>query len=266
MMRRAARTVGHAAGILALGCVSACGDTTATPIVALDPGPGLSTDPPPPPTDDGQLATGPVFGLCDVCDDNDACGDGNDHCLRYRDDPERFCGRDCQEGRGCPAGYDCVGLANSSASQCVPEARTCEHRRALEAPPRLAELRVAALEQLNLERQRLALPLLAADDCLDEIAQTSSREHALNGQRGTKYARECAPELPNCACGWATEFQVTVAEYGLVWSRAMTLALDLGLATSGGAEPPLTTMSSTRVGIGVLLGGDESWISFALGD
>jgi len=160
-----------------------------------------------------------------------------------------------------------VGLANSSTSQCVPEIRGCEHRANVETPPRLAILRAAALEQLNSSRQQLGLAALLPDECLNEVAQTSSREYALNGQRGTKYARECAPDLLNCACGWTEEYQVTVVEYELGWTRALTLALEFAFApTVNGADPILTTMSSTRVGIGVLLGGDEAWISFALGD
>jgi hypothetical protein len=203
-------------------------------------------------------AVGPT-GLCGDCSSSDECGDANDACIRHED--ERFCGRDCDEQRGCPDGYACVELDNSQLWQCVPQ-NGCA------APasdvPNLASLRDYLLARINTERVALDRPPLQASSCLDELAQGSALSFARTDEPLGKYVKECDPIWPNCACGWNAEAEATIARYALDWTTAVDEALGTYRDTSNDRfTQAFLNYDGTAVGIGFWLSGDEAWIALS---
>jgi hypothetical protein len=201
---------------------------------------------------------GPV-GLCGPCRGSDECGDANDACIRYQD--HHFCGRDCDEQRGCPDGYTCVQLDSSQLLQCVPQNGCAEP--AL-APPPLEDVRQYLLAHLNAERLAHDRPALAPSDCLDELAQDSAVDFARTDEPLGKYVKECDPIWPSCACGWNAEAELAIAHYGLDW----TMAIDHAIAQAHDSQidrfsQAFLSGEVTDVGLGFWISGDEAWIALS---
>jgi len=198
-------------------------------------------------------------GLCGGCISSDECGDPNDACIRHLD--ERFCGRDCDEQRGCPNGYACVELENSPLWQCVPE-NGCPTPSS--PAPALADIRQYLLARINNERAARDEPPLLASSCLDELAQQSALAFARTDEPLGKYVKECDPIWPNCACGWNAEAELTVAGYALDWTAAVESAVDTSRAQNERFTQAFLAQSVTDAGIGFWLSGDEAWIALSL--
>jgi hypothetical protein len=208
--------------------------------------------------DDGVQEPGAI-GLCGDCRSSDQCGDANDACLRHED--EQFCGRDCDDQRGCPDGYACVELDNSQLWQCVPQ-NGCQVP-AVPVPP-LVDIREDLLALINAERVAHDRPPLVASSCLDDLAQGSALAFARTDEPLGKFAKECYPVRPNCACGWKAEAELTVARYGLDWTTAIDAAIST--ARDGQNErftEAILSFAHTDVGIGFWLSGDEAWIALS---
>ena len=201
-----------------------------------------------------------AVGLCGDCSSSVECGDANDACLRHQD--AIFCGRDCDDQRGCPDGYACVELDNSRLWQCVPQS-------GCQAPtvpvPALVDIRRDLLARINAERVAHDRPPLLASACLDDLAQDSALAFARTDVPGGKFAKECQPVWPSCACGWSAEAELTVARYGLDWMTAIDAAI---LTSRDGANERFTegflSFDRTDVGIGFWLSGDEAWIALSM--
>jgi hypothetical protein len=196
---------------------------------------------------------GPI-GLCGDCTSSDECGDANDACIRY--EAAHFCGRDCDDQRGCPDGYSCVELANSQLWQCVPQNGCLAP---VGGVPELADLRAYILAQINTERVARAHSPLQASSCLDVLAQGSALSFARTDEPLGKYVKECDPIWPNCACGWNAQAEITIARYGLDW----TTAVDRALAQNDRFTQAALDYDATDVGIGFWLSGDEAWIALS---
>ncbi len=226
--------------------LTGCGDGVAEPIVAART-PSVAPAPTPPSAEEETR----VLGLCGACPAEGRCGDDNDACLKQLETGETFCGRDCSENGGCPRGYACRDVRNAER-QCVPFDGTCSTRELGEPPPPLAELREYMLSDLNTVRAEAMRPSLAADACLDGIAQSGARELAFENEQTSSFEREC---------GWRYETRGAVAAWSLDWRLAATALWRL---PGRGLEAALSDDFS-RVGIGILLGGDEAWIVLSYG-
>jgi|GEM_PF-6359215 len=269
--------VGYGALLGAVAFGLGCGERWGDPIVQLPSDPngaggssdalagaaGMRSDPAPNgdagSTDNVASERGPT-GLCGDCSGSDECGDANDACLRHQD--ERFCGRDCDDQRGCPDGYTCVELDNSQLWQCVPQ-NGCL---APTVPvPELADIRQDLLMRINAERVARDRPPLVASSCLDGLAQGSALAFARTDEPLGKFVKECHPVWPSCACGWNAEAELTVARYGLDWMTAVERATTI---SRDGQNERFTdaflNFDGTDVGIGFWLSGDEAWIALSL--
>lgn len=245
-----------------LGLAVGCGERAGDPVVALPATSGAGGMAEPGPDAGGGAgesdapATGPG-GLCAPCESSSECGDANDACLR-RDDV-RFCGRDCDEQRDCPDGYDCVQLNNTQLLQCVPQG-DCPP--ASPPPPELADLRQYVLSRVNATRADLDLDPLEPNSCLNQLAQDSAVDFARTDEPGGKYVKECAPIWPGCACGWSSEAEATVSRYGLDWQTAIDGALS-PYGPNDRFVQGYTQSGVTGVGIGFWLSGDEAWVALS---
>lgn len=201
-----------------------------------------------------------VTGLCGACRESKDCGDRDDLCLLR--EGVRFCGRDCEEGNGCPDGYACSDILNTSIHQCVPTASSCAEPRA--PAPSLDVLREYLLARINAERFARARAALKLSDCLNGLAQDSALELASTGQALAKYTRECEPLWPACECGWTAQAETTLAGWGLDWESAIDRALGSYRAQ---ADDPFVDsfleFQVTQIGIGFWLSGDEAWIALS---
>jgi len=258
-------------GALCCSFALACGERAGDPIVMLaasEPadaptvagaagvgGAGYDSRGNPP---DMPNASGPV-GLCGACTSSDDCGDANDACIRHLD--ERFCGRDCDDQHGCPDGYMCIELDNTQLFQCVPQDH-CPTNPAPLAP--LADIRSYLLGHLNTQRAMHMRPALNASGCLDKLAQASALDFGRTDEPLGKYVKECAPVWPNCACGWSSEAEVTMAHYNLDWMGAVDHALVVTRDNQNDRFVQSFLASNlTDVGIGFWLSGDEAWIALS---
>lgn len=254
---------------LAFGCLAAaCGERAGDPIVGTRPsadaarGPGAEggasgaevggASGAPSEGGEGNIGPGPA-GLCSPCGSSTACGDPDDACIRHRE--ATFCGRDCDEGDGCPDGYVCVNLDNTRLQQCVP-LTGCPGP--VTPAPSLEEVRQILLARINTERLARDRDLLTASECLNDLAQASAVAYADSDEPLAKYIDECDPIWPSCSCGWTAEAEVAVAEYGLDWSQAIERALaDTGFTSS------YLNFDFAAVGVGFWLSGDEAWIALS---
>jgi hypothetical protein len=209
---------------------------------------------------DAPLGVG-LTGLCGACRGSDECGDENDACIAHNG--ERFCGNDCSDGRDCPDGYACVELANIPLYQCVPTSACPEPA---VAPPSLSELRGYLLTHINEQRGQADQPPLDASSCLDQLAQESALGFAATDEPLGKYAEECHPIRPNCACGWRGQAEISIARYGLDWLTAADLALGSVQDTQSDAfVRAFLEYAGSEVGIGIWISGDEAWIALSFG-
>jgi hypothetical protein len=266
-----------ARGALACALLLACGERAADPLIAApkpraEAGQGGSGAAGPSAGTGGSESTpgdagggsggdttsdsvGPV-GLCGACTSSDACGDANDACIRHQD--ASFCGRDCDEQRGCPDGYDCVELANSQLWQCVPET-SCPTPSVV---PPLDDVRAYLLGRINAARAGYDIAPLSASRCLDDLAQASAVDFARTDEPLGKYVKECDPVWPNCECGWSAEGEIAIARYGLDWTTAVDHALGRDPQTDRFTQAFLSSTLSD-VGIGFWLSGDEAWLALS---
>jgi hypothetical protein len=250
----------------------ACGERAGDAVVAL-PGavaerPGGGGDAGTPATDGtaGGAAGAPSeeptpgpSGLCAACVTSRECGAVTDACVAHED--ERFCGRFCEAPRDCPDGYSCVELSNSQLWQCVPDQRCPTPQ---EPAPALSEVRDYVLARVNSERFAQAGAPLQSSSCLDELAQQSAVDFARTDVLLGKFADDCAPVWPDCACGWRAQAELTIARYGLDWQTAVDLALTASIdeATERFSLAYLAPTVSD-VGIGFWLSGDEAWLALS---
>ncbi|HVY27340.1 MAG TPA: hypothetical protein VHB79_12365 [Polyangiaceae bacterium] len=260
--------------LLACGALLACGERVGEPIIATVTAPetpddsasgaggGADMTPMTSLGGEGPLETpgelvGPV-GLCGACTSSDACGDANDACIRHQD--QSFCGRDCDEQRGCPDGYTCVELSNTQLWQCVPQT-TCPQP---SPQPTLADLRDYLLARINAERLSRNIAPLKASSCLDDLAQASAVDFARTDEPLGKYVKECDPVWPNCACGWNAEAEISIARYGLDWQAAVERAVGQSRdAPADRFSQAFLASDFGNVGIGFWLSADEAWIALS---
>jgi len=230
----------------------ACGERIGDPVVALadDQNLGGSSS-----SEDagGSGVPGPT-GLCGPCTSSDDCGDANDACIRHQG--EGFCGRDCDEQRGCPDGYECVERNNDRLRQCVPLEGCVAPRIA----PSLAEVRRYLLSLINAERAEHDRPALDGSSCLDELAQASAVDFARTDEPLAKYVKECDPIWPDCSCGWSAEAEVAISGYALDWSTALDQVVE---ASNERFVRGFLADDVTKIGIGFWLSGDEVWIALS---
>lgn len=193
-------------------------------------------------------------GLCAPCDDSESCGDANDACIHH--EGQSFCGRDCDEGLGCPEGYTCVELDNISLLQCVP-ATSCATTSAI--TPSIEEIRAYFFGRINAVRVSSDRVPLGASTCLDVLAQASAIDYARTDEPLGKFVRECDPIWPDCECGWVAQTEVAYAIYGLDWLTAVESAMSTERFTSSFLDNDVSD-----VGIGFWTSGDEAWIALSL--
>jgi hypothetical protein len=248
--------------VLFVGWAAGCGERAGDAVVRVDPieaggaggggnGQGGSATLPAG-GEAPDTAQGPT-GLCGACDDSSQCGDDNDVCLRH--DGMSFCGRDCDEGFGCPDDYTCVELANSRLRQCVP-VNACPDP--ADPPPALESVREHVLELINAERVARGSAPFEPSSCLDQLAQESALDYAFSGEPLGTYARECDPIWPNCDCNWDAQAEVQVAHYGLDWLDSIERALRDDRFARAFLE-----FDVTLVGVGFWISGDEAWIALS---
>ena len=259
------RAVWPGALLYALACVAACGERAGDPVVRLETaadagfsggGSGASGGSANL-SGGGQESSASPAGLCSPCAASAECGDANDACIRH--DGENFCGRDCDEGFGCPDGYTCVELSNSRLQQCVPN-DGCPIPAV--APPPLDEIREYLLARINAERLDRGRHPLEPMTCLDELAQQSALDYAHSDEPLGKFVKECDPVWPNCACGWSAEAEVAIAHIGLDWLGAIEHAM----GNRDGDDRFIASFLDfdvTHVGIGFYISGDEAWIALS---
>jgi hypothetical protein len=261
-----------AGGALSCALLIACGERAGDPIVMLPSEPaaggtdnlgagnaaGAAGDDPHGVSQPADAGPGPV-GLCGPCTSSGECGDANDACIRYQD--RHFCGRDCDEQRGCPDGYACVQLDNSQLLQCVPQNGCAEP--ALSPPP-LDDVRRYLFARLNAERVNHARLTLDSSSCLDGLAQGSAVAFARTDEPLGKYVKECDPIWPNCECGWSVEAELSIARYGLDWMTAIDVAIGQAHDSQNDRfSQAFLSADVTDLGIGFWISGDEAWIALS---
>lgn len=250
------------AGLLLGFALPSCGDVAGDPIygavgeVPLDSGEGPSIVLP-------QYDT-PVGGLCTACADTSDCAGDGDYCIVNRETGERFCARDCSTQADCPIGYDCAPLADSSAFQCAPATRGCAHIASKELAPSIEAQRAYAVEAVNEVRVSEGLVALVEDACLSALAQASCEELARTGVTRGLFVRECAV-AGACDCGWQSEQEVSVAGLGLEWRDAIDAPISRLVIDAPGGDFQAAALAAqfSRLGVGLVLSGDEAWACFA---
>jgi len=241
------------AAVLTSAALLACGERAGDPVVALESDQNLAG------ADGGPDAdsSGPI-GLCGACNSSVDCGDANDACIRHQD--RGFCGRDCEDQRGCPDGYECLELNDNRLRQCVPRTSCPEPRPA----PSATELRDYVLERVNAERQARDQAPLEPSSCLDGLAQASALDFARTDEPLGKYVKECDPVWPACECGWSAEAEISISAYDLDWQAAIDRAVESSAAsTNTRFVRALLAADATQIGVGFWLSGDELWIALS---
>jgi hypothetical protein len=249
-------------GVLLGAALSSCGDVSGDPIYGAVPvpPPDTSLDPITVP----QFAT-PVGGLCTACADGDDCGGPDDYCVVNEATGERFCARECLNDEHCPPGYECAPLRNSDRRQCAPMTGGCEHVAAKEIAPSIEVQRAYALDAVNQVRSDAGVAPLVSDECLTKLAQASCEELARTGVTRGLFARECNDAETECHCGWQSEQEVSTAGLGLEWRDAIDEPISEFVNTARGEDfqAALLTAQFSRLGVGLVISGDEAWTCFA---
>ncbi len=266
MFGRAVVPFAFVSGFIAFS--AACSERAGEPVVWV--GPPLDGAGGSPAGGDGNLpgaggeGQDPFGGLCSPCDSGRQCGDRDDYCVELTEH-EFFCGRDCFEGDGCPRGYSCERVSEQGYTQCVPVTGNCRHV-ALKATPTKAALREAALDAVNDVRSRYGLPPLGLDICLNVVAQESAEELAGTRDLLGKFERECEDE-EHCECDWAGQAEGMVAAFDLRWEDVVERSIDEHLmqAPNGGYVRTLLSPDFERLGVGVVLSGDEGFSALSFG-
>lgn len=274
MLRMAARRFGICIVVsVFIGVFCACGDRVGEPIVwatALDGAGGSSAGEAgasgsgaTPGGSGGQDVVDPG-GLCAPCESGRQCGDMNDYCLEQNHD--QFCGRDCEEDGGCPLGYSCVLIAGRDESQCIPASESCDHVADKPPLPTAEAIAAEALELVNDLRFERGLFPLVLDECLSEVAQESAAELSESGDYLGKFERECDGQN-SCECGWAAEWESSVAAYDLRYYNAVefTVGQNASGPTQWRFSRAVFSPQYTRFGFGLVMSGDEAWAALAFG-
>jgi hypothetical protein len=212
----------------------------------------------------GGNGADPWGGLCSPCDSGRECGDRDDYCVELSEH-ERFCARDCFEGEGCPFGYSCERVTEQGDTQCVPVTGNCRHV-ALKETPSSSALREGALEAVNDLRRRYGLRPLGLDICLNLVAQESVEELAATRETLAKFEREC-DGTESCECDWAGQAEGMVAAFDLRWEDVVEFSIEEHLSDSPNGNYVRTILSPEfeRLGVGVLLSGDEGFSALSFG-
>ena len=203
-----------------------------------------------------------VHTLCRPCDSHRDCGVYGDLCLYIRG--EARCGMACDTDRDCPQGYQCIHVDEDfdDIEQCVPEEASCSD---LVQWPSLEDMQIYIFEAINELRASRGLEALELDlECLSVIAQEAVWELETESTPGTKFTRECAGQVPNCACGWQEESQAFPKLSHRSWQEAVveTLEGQAESAPEGRFFSNIVSREWRRVGIGALL--DEDYLLFSL--
>lgn len=248
--------------------VTGCGDARGMPIVLGQGGVGgvggstggldLHGDPS---GGGGDTSSGVSGGLCSPCRDASDCGGRNDYCLFNGGTNESFCGIDCLEQSGCPDGYACMSLGN--LIQCAPISGSCDNPFTNQTGfVSLNDLRPIVLDKINSERARNGVPALAMTDCLTSVAQSAAVDFSATGTMSGKFDSDCKPLIPNCACGWESDNQSHETGNG-TWTDLVTWSAGHILNAS---NAPTTVLSDrySRVGVGIVVGQGEAWVSVDL--
>jgi hypothetical protein len=137
---------------------------------------------------------------------------------------------------------------------------------ALKATPTLSALREAALETVNDLRVRYGLSPLGLDICLNVVAQESAEELAATRDTLGKFERECGGAGP-CECDWAGEAEGVVAAFDLRWEDVVELSIEQHFEDSPNGSYMRTLLSPelARLGVGVVLSGDEGFSALSFG-
>ena len=250
-------SVGLLLGLALPGCGDAAGDTIySAPDDSSTEGAGPSIVLP-------QYDT-PVGGLCTACSDTGDCGGEGDFCIVNESSGERFCARECADSADCPVGYDCAYVQNSSVRQCAPRTRGCGHIAYKEIAPAIEVQRAYAVDAMNDARASAGLSPLVEEACLSRLAQASCEELARTGVPRGLFAREC-DVAGACVCGWESEQEVSIAGLGLEWRDAIDEPISQLVVAAPGGDFQTAALAArfSRIGVGLVLSGDEAWACFA---
>lgn len=203
-----------------------------------------------------------IYTLCHPCDSHRDCGAYGDLCLYIRGDAR--CGMACESDRDCPRGYECVHIDEDfeDIEQCVPQQASCSE---LVDSPSLEDMQAYILEVINELRTSRGLEPLELDlECLSMIGQEAVLELETEGTFKTKFTRECADQVPNCACGWQEESQAFVNLFQRTWREAVVYPFERAGRTDpeGGFFRNVVSAEWRRIGIGALV--DEDYLRFSL--
>lgn len=205
----------------------------------------------------------PWGGLCSPCRRGRECGGRSDRCVEL-DDEERVCAQHCSDDDDCPFGYSCERVGFGS-HQCLPVTGNCRHI-TLKRAPTTAKLREAALDAVNEVRRRYGLNPLGLDICLNLLAQASVEEFALRREAYVKFKRECG-DGEHCECDWVGQAEARVAAFDLRWEDVVKLSIEEHRERSprGSYLRTILTPEFTRLGVGVILSGDEGFSALSFG-
>jgi hypothetical protein len=97
---------------------------------------------------------------------------------------------------------------------------------------------------------------------MTEIAQEAAAELAETGDSNGKFRRECEPIHPDCECGWESEIQGNAAGVGRSSEEVVEDSMRYLLEVDGTSSSVFLDPDNRRLGIGVVVSGDEVVFSF----
>ena len=262
----------------ALSLSAACGDLIGEPIIRGDAQASVEAEREDNHDHDSSRDSGSVSistggsALCEPCESDSDCGWWNDLCLTNDDTGQRFCGRDCLQGQGCPDGYACFVVNDADDStQCAPVSGSCSEAAAdagsIFGSASLAEMRAYVLDLLNQMRIYQGLPPFEADTCLDQLAQAATIELIDEGRYHTLFQRQCDWSDEPCECGWTDESQSIASWNELDWRQSINRAVFEMMAEdpSGATVGNILSPSFDRAGVGIVVGEYRIWQSVEFG-
>ena len=113
---------------------------------------------------------------------------------------------------------------------------------------------------------RYGLGSLGLEICLNVVAQESAEELAATRDALGKFERECDGNGP-CECDWAGEAESMVAAFDLRWEDVVELSIERHFSDSASGSYVRTLLSPEfgRLGVGVVLSGDEGFSALSCG-
>jgi hypothetical protein len=212
-------------------------------------------------SDGSTLPISPAGSLCSPCETHRDCGDESDHCLTNEFTGERFCGRDCLEGDGCPDDFLCLNLGDDGTMiQCGPVSASCTDPSSTAGVfglTSLLEMRAYVVTRLNQERAARRLPLLTADACLEELAQRAVVDLGQVVFYSSVSGSICDPANQTCNCD-VRKIVESVAELASGdWQQWLDSSISEVLTQPAGDHVLSDTV--TRVGVGVVQGQRMLW-------